>query len=97
MRRTRTDERPSRLAKETKGYREGLEALGNRVRALRDKRGLTLERAAEQMTMDLTHLAKIEFGKVNVTFVTLVRIANGLGVSIRDLFPAAGRGKGRSR
>lgn len=38
------------------------------------------------MQLDLTHLQKIEAGKLNVTLVTLVRIADGLGVSVRDLF-----------
>lgn len=38
------------------------------------------------MTIDITHLQKIEASRVNVTLVTLMRIADGLGVPIRDLF-----------
>ena len=67
-------------------------ALGARVRELRDKRGWTLERAAEAMDLDLKHLQKVEAGKLNVTLVTLVRIAEGLAVPVASLFtpPAVG-------
>jgi transcriptional regulator with XRE-family HTH domain len=41
--------------------------------------------------MDLTtaHLWKIEAGQLNVTLVTLVRIAQGLGVPTAALFSGA--------
>jgi transcriptional regulator with XRE-family HTH domain len=54
---------------------------------MREKRGWTLERAAEAMDLDLKHLQKIEAGKLNVTLVTLVRIAEGLSVPLATLFP----------
>lgn len=38
------------------------------------------------MSMDATQLAKIEAGSLNVTLVTLVRIADGLGVKLAALF-----------
>ena len=36
--------------------------------------------------MDITHLQKVEAGKVNVTMTTLVRLADGLDVQVADLF-----------
>jgi len=36
--------------------------------------------------MDLKHLQKIESGQINLTLVTLVRIAEGLGEPVRVLF-----------
>jgi hypothetical protein len=38
--------------------------------------------------MDPTQLAKIEAGTINVTLVTLVRIADGFSVDLRALFSA---------
>lgn len=57
-----------------------------RLRALRQDQDLTLEAAAEQMDLDWKHLQKIEAGQLNVTLVTLVRIAKGLETSLSDLF-----------
>ena len=82
----RAGDRPSRIAKGSKRYRDDIKALGRRVRELRAMREWTLEDAAEATDVELTHLAKIEAGKVNVTMVTLVRLAVGLRVAIGDLF-----------
>ncbi len=48
---------------------------------------MTLEAAAERMDLDLKYLQKVEAGTLNnVTFVTLVRIAEGFGVEMWALF-----------
>lgn len=62
-------------------------SLGARIRKLRQAAGLTLEGLAERATVDLKHLQKVEAGTLNVTLATLVRIASGLGVEVRTLFP----------
>lgn len=41
------------------------------------------------MDLDPTHLAKIEAGTINLTFVSLVRIARGLNLSVVELFTTA--------
>ena len=87
-----TDERPSRVHKAGARYARELRALGARVRALRVEAGLTLERAAEKCDLDLKHLQKIEAGTLNVTFVTLVRLAHGFRVSMGGLFPGRATG-----
>ena len=56
------------------------------MRELRELRGWTLERAAEATNLDLKHFQKIEAGKLNVTLVTLVRIAEGFGEPMASLF-----------
>ena len=53
---------------------------------MRTAKGLTLEAASERFELDPTHLAKIEAGRINVTFATLVRIAVGFGGRVADLF-----------
>lgn len=81
-----SDERPSRLVKETRRFRSEAKALGLRVRALRLARAWTLEHAAERMQLDFKHLQKIEAGQINLTLASLVRISQGLGESIASLF-----------
>lgn len=61
-------------------------ALGLQVRAFRQAKGWTLEQAAEKGDMDLKHWQKIVAGTINVTLVTLVRLAEGLGESVGSLF-----------
>lgn len=82
------DERASRIFKKTERYAAEVALLGANVRTLRLRRGWTLEHAAENMQVDLKHLQKVESGQLNVTLVTLVRIADGLGVQLRALFAA---------
>jgi transcriptional regulator with XRE-family HTH domain len=82
------DERPSRVAKKGARYQREAKALGGRVRSLREARGWTLEQAAERSQIDWKHWQKIEAGLLNVTLVTLVRMAVGLGVEMRALFEA---------
>ncbi len=74
------------MHRSTPSYKKAISALGQRIRKLRQARGWTLEQAAEAMSMDATQLAKIEAGALNVTLVTLVRIADGLGLKVGALF-----------
>ena len=57
-----------------------LDAVGNSVRALRKKRGLSQEALADKAGLDRAHLGRIERGTRNVSLLNLVRIANGLSV-----------------
>ena len=67
--------------------------LGRRVRQLREAKGLTLYEAQEACGVDWKHLQRVEAGQLNVTLATLHRIAEGLGVSVADLFEARSRRK----
>jgi transcriptional regulator with XRE-family HTH domain len=76
--------------------REGLAQLGEHIRLLRRERGISRRKLAESLGMHVANYAKIEQGKKNVTFDTLWRVANGLGLelSIELVAPAnAERGK----
>lgn len=83
-----TQERSSRVHKGTPRYAREVRSLGVRVRALREERGWTLEQAAERCDLDLKHLQKIEAGLLNVTLVTLVRLAVGFRQPIARFFGA---------
>ncbi|MFO0606904.1 MAG: helix-turn-helix transcriptional regulator [Polyangiales bacterium] len=91
-----TDERPSRVARQTRRFQREAKLLGLNIRALREALGLTLQEASERMDVAPKHLQKIEAGggkggvedaaPINVTLVTLVRIADGLGTTVHNLF-----------
>lgn len=80
------DQRPSRVARGGRAYASTVRALGERLRALRQERGWTLEFAADKADLDWKHLQKMEMGQLNVTLVSLVRLAQGLGVPLNELF-----------
>lgn len=74
--------------KESKKFQRLQRTLGQRVRSLRDERGLTLYEVQAKSGVDWKHWQKIEAGQLNLTLATLHRIAEGLGVTIADLFEA---------
>jgi transcriptional regulator with XRE-family HTH domain len=82
------DQRPSRVYKASRRFAAEAKSLGLQIRKLRQGRGWTLEGAAERMNLDLKHLQKIEAGQLNVTLVTLARIAEGFEKPIGVLFSA---------
>jgi transcriptional regulator with XRE-family HTH domain len=83
--------RPSRDFKRSPQYIEECHKFGRRVRQLRERAGLTLERASSEAEMDLAHWQKIEAGNVNVTLGTMMRVANALGAKLSDLFSPSRR------
>jgi transcriptional regulator with XRE-family HTH domain len=64
-------------------------ALGGAVRELRLKRGLTQEALAHAAGITVGHLSKIERGRSNPTWETLLAIADGLAVTASVLVAAA--------
>ena len=64
-----------------------LEALGANVRRERTAKGLTQERLAEMVDLNIRNLQKIEAGETNVLATTLVRIRRALGCPADNLLP----------
>lgn len=60
--------------------------LGRRIKDLRAKNGLSQEKFALQIEMDRTYFASVEAGKRNVAIRNIKKIADGLGVTISELF-----------
>ena len=60
--------------------------FGNRIRELRLKTGLSQEKFALKIDMDRTYYASVESGKRNVAILNIKKIADGLGVSLNELF-----------
>jgi transcriptional regulator with XRE-family HTH domain len=61
--------------------------FGRRLRELRQARGLSQEELAFRAGLHRTYVSSAERGERNVSLVNLERLANALGVHIRDLFP----------
>lgn len=65
--------------------------IGRRIRALRRERGLTQEQLGTKIGLDRIYIGELERGqRTNPTLANLRRIADGLGVPIRELFPRGG-------
>lgn len=61
-------------------------ALGLRIRKLREARQLSLEELAHLSDLSFRGLIYIEHGRRNAGVLTLLKIAEGLGVPPKDLF-----------
>ena len=61
------------------------ELLGKRVRELRKKRGLTLEKLSELAGIDVKFLGGIERGKENPSIGTLEKLAIALSVRLHQV------------
>ena len=62
------------------------EDLGKRIRELRQKTGLSQEKFALKIGMDRTYFASVEAGKRNIAICNIKKIADGLGVTLSELF-----------
>lgn len=62
------------------------EKIGVRIRELRKETGLSQEKFASKIGMDRTYFASVELGKRNISIVNLEKIAQGLDVSLSDMF-----------
>ena len=60
--------------------------LGLRIKELRGKTGLSQEKFALKIGMDRTYFASVEAGRRNIAIVNIKKIADGLGVSLSELF-----------
>ena len=60
--------------------------LGQRIKELRIKTGDSQETFALKIDMDRTYYASVESGKRNISIVNIKKIADGLGVSLYELF-----------
>ncbi|WP_106203065.1 helix-turn-helix domain-containing protein [Aliiruegeria haliotis] len=71
--------------------------LGERVRELRKAQGWTLEQAAGQAGLARSTLSKIENGQMSPTYEALKKLADGLKISVPQLFtpPAKVEANGR--
>jgi transcriptional regulator with XRE-family HTH domain len=62
------------------------ETIGDKIKQLRNKQGLTQDELARKADLPYTTLTKIETNVITKPSIqTVVKIANGLGISIDEL------------
>ena len=71
-------------------FQEGIKMIqkkiGERIRELRTQIGLSQEKFALKISMDRTYFASVELGRRNISIINLEKIANGLDISLSELF-----------
>ena len=60
--------------------------IGNRIKELRKKSGLSQEKLANNCELDRTYVASVENGKRNISIVNLEKIVNALNVTLKEFF-----------
>ncbi len=56
--------------------------LGDRIRKLRNQRGLSQEEFASVCGVNRSYMGRIERGELNLTLDTLAKVGKGLGTSV---------------
>lgn len=60
-------------------------SLGNKIRKTRRSHGISLERFALMVGIDRNYLRDVEYGRANPTIDILIKIAEGLGMTVWEL------------
>ena len=60
--------------------------LGERIKQIRLGKGISQEKFALSIEMDRTYYASVESGKRNIYIRKIEKIANGLEISLEELF-----------
>lgn len=61
-------------------------AFGTRVKHFRRSCGLSQEELAERSRLHRNYISDVERGRRNLSLDALLKLANGLGINIRDMF-----------
>ena len=71
-----------------KHYRDEkvIKALGAKVRELRASKGMSMEQLANAAEMEYKQLSRIERGEVNTSISRVAKLAEALGVDVKELF-----------
>lgn len=62
-----------------------IEKLGKVIRSKRESLGLSQESLAALSNLNRNYIGEAERGEVNISFVTLEKIAGGLGIKLSEL------------
>jgi transcriptional regulator with XRE-family HTH domain len=60
--------------------------FGERIRALRQQKGISQEKLAELSNLHRTYVSSVELGERNVSLKNIQALADALGVSLQELF-----------
>jgi len=60
--------------------------LGNKIKKLRNEKGISQEKFALSINMDRTYYSSVEQGKRNISILNIEKIAKGLEINLELLF-----------
>jgi len=60
--------------------------IGNRIKVLREGKGMSQKDLAYSSDLDRSYIASVESGQRNISSVNIEKIATALGVSLKDFF-----------
>ncbi|HLP90541.1 MAG TPA: helix-turn-helix transcriptional regulator [Nostocaceae cyanobacterium] len=60
--------------------------FGDRIRQLRQIRGISQENLAHLSGLDRSYIGGVERGERNISLINIQKIANALNISLRELF-----------
>ena len=63
-----------------------LTTFGKNLKGLRTQKGISQEEFADRTKLDRTYISGLERGKRNPSFLTLIKLAENLDVTIEKLF-----------
>ena len=66
--------------------KEVLILFGKKVKDLRLKRNLSLRMLEKECDIDNSYISKIEHGKANISFTTIIELAGALEIHPKELF-----------
>lgn len=66
--------------------KEYLERFAQRVRVLREEQGISQEKLAERAGLHRTYIGMVELLERNPSLICIYKIANGLGIDVKELF-----------
>jgi len=59
--------------------------LGQRIKKLREDKGITQQQIAHELDTEKSNISRLESGRVNPKFSTLINVAKQLGIKITEL------------
>lgn len=62
------------------------EKFGQKVKSLREQKGISIEHLANISNVDRNYISDIEKGKRNVSITIIEKLSKGLEVKIQELF-----------
>lgn len=61
-------------------------AFGNRLRVLRQEKGISMRGLAKEADIEYSQLSKIERGVINTTISTVYALAQALDIPVKDFY-----------
>jgi HTH-type transcriptional regulator, competence development regulator len=67
-------------------FKKELKAFGKRLKSIRKAKGLSQLDLEIESGINRTEISRMENGQRNIEFYTIVKLANALGIPVKDLF-----------